>query len=117
MTLLVILLWGCATHSITGTIQTIDQTPLSNASCTFFDQQVQSNEDGRFEINNLNLKKGEYPIQCTHKGFQFYQQSFFVEGTNVTLPPIVLDPLEVQIPYLRLNMDPESELLPNEPGR
>ena len=113
MSLLIIFLWGCATHSITGTIQTIDQTPLSNASCTFFDQEVQSNEEGFFEFTELNLKTGEYPIQCTHKGYEFYQNSFVIEGSTVTLPPIVLNPLEVQIPYLRLNMDPESELLPN----
>ena len=114
MTLLLTFLWGCATHSITGTVQTIEQTPLSNASCTFFDQNVQSNDDGVFEFNDLKVKTGEYPIQCTHSGFEFYQQSFVIQGPKVTLPPIVLHPLEVQIPYLRLNMDPESTLLPNE---
>ena len=107
-------LWGCATHSITGTIQTTDQSPLANVSCKFFDQEVQSSEDGTFEFNDINVKKGEYPIQCTQKGFEFYQQSFLVSGSKTTLPPIVLTPLEVQIPYLRLNMDPESELLPND---
>ena len=114
MSMLSVFLLGCATHSITGTIQTAGQAPLPNASCVFFEKQVQSNEQGIFEITDLNLKTGEYPIQCTHKGYEFYENSFVIEGSKVTLPPIVLTPLEVQIPYLRLNMDPESELLPNE---
>lgn len=114
MSMLLMFLWGCATHSITGTIQTIDQTPLVGASCTFFEQQVQSDDAGVFAFTNLDVKKGEYPIQCTHQGFEFYQQSFLIEGSKASLPPIVLNPLEVQIPYLRINMDPEGTLLPNE---
>ena len=114
MTMLLMFLWGCATHSITGTIQAIDQTPLAGASCTFFDQEVQSDDTGVFSFTNLDLKKGEYPIQCTHKGFEFYQQSFLIQGNKASLPPIVLTPLEVHIPYLRINMDPEGTLLPNE---
>ena len=114
MNTLLMLLWGCATRSITGTVQGIDQTPLGGASCTFFDQQAQSDDAGVFEFTNLDVKKGEYSIQCTHKGFEFYEQSFLIEGSKANLPPIVLNPLDVQIPYLRINMDPEGTLLPNE---
>ena len=107
-------LWGCATHSITGTVQAIDQSPIAGASCTFFDQQVQSDDTGGFKFTSLDVKKGEYSIQCTHKGYEFYEQSFLIEGSKASIPPIVLNPLEVQIPYLRINLDPEGTLIPNE---
>ena len=114
MSTFLMFLWGCATHSITGTVMAIDQTPLVGATCTFFDQQVQSDDAGVFEFRDLDVKKGEYSIQCTQKGFEFFEQSFIIEGSKASLPPIVLNPLEVQIPYLRINMDPEGTLLPNE---
>lgn len=107
-----LILWGCATHTVTGTIQAIDTTPLANASCTLFDQKVESDTSGTFSFEGLSVKKGEYPIQCTHQGFEFYQQDFMLQGSTVTLPPIMLTPLDIQIPYLEINMDPEGELIP-----
>ena len=114
MSLLLTIFWGCATHSITGSVQTIDNVPIVGASCTFYDQNVKSDAAGLFEFTGLNVKKGEYPIQCSHKGYEFYQESILIEGTKATLPPIVLSQLEIQIPYLRINMDPEGTLIPNE---
>ena len=107
-------LWGCATHTVAGSVQGIDNLPIGNAACIMFEQQAISNEKGEFEFNNLNLKKGEYPIQCTLKGYEFHQQMIVVEGPTATISPIVLKPLEVQIPYLRINLDPEGELLPSK---
>ena len=107
-----LILWGCATHTITGTVQSIDQTPLANASCSMFDQTSESDDAGTFAFEGLSVKKGEYPIQCTHQGFEFYQQDIMLQGSTVTLPPIMLTPLDIQIPYLEINMDPESDLIP-----
>lgn len=79
-----ILFWliGCATRTISGSIYTIEQQPLANATCVMFEQSTQSDTNGIYQFTGLKLKKGEYTIQCTHKGFQFHQDSIAVEGVS-----------------------------------
>jgi len=111
-----ILLWlvGCATRTISGSIYSIEQQPLSNATCVMFEQATQSDTNGLYQFTDLHLKKGEYTIQCTHKGFQFYQDTISIEGVSATVPQIVLTPLDVQIPYLPINLDPASPITPSK---
>ncbi len=108
------LLAACSTHTITGTIKNASQEAISGASCSFDNQQVESNDVGVFTFDNLDVSKGEYTIRCTAKGYSFYDNTFEVSGTMVTIPTIVLEPLDVQIPYLPMNLDPEGELLPKK---
>ena len=108
------LLGACSTHTVTGTVNNASQEAIAGASCDFFDQQVETNETGVFTFDNLDVSKGEYEIRCTAKGYSFYSGTFNVSGTMATAPTIILEPLDVQIPYLPMNLDPEGELLPNK---
>ena len=109
------LLFGCTTHTVQGNIESASQQSIVNASCTLFDLTTTTDDNGTYAFNELKAHKGDYPIQCTASGFQFYQGHVSIKGTSVTLPSIVLHPLDVQIPYLPINLDPDSELIPTRP--
>jgi len=109
------LLFGCTTHTVKGNIESASQQSIVNASCTLFDVTATTDSNGTYAFNGLKAHKGDYPIQCTASGFQFYEGQVSIKGSSVTLPSIVLEPLNVQIPYLPINLDPESELLPSTP--
>lgn len=101
---------GCATKSISGTVATTGQIPLSNVECSFLEQKSVTNDLGHFEFIDLSLSKGEYPLLCTRKGFVFVETTLQVEGRQYIIPTLEMLPLSVDIPYLDINMDPESPL-------
>ena len=43
-------------------------------------------------------------------GYQFVEGTYFITGKTAEIPPMIMQPIEIEIPYLELNLDPESTL-------
>ena len=104
------ILTGCATKSVSGLITTPEMIPLANAECTFLDQTTLTDENGLFQFQDLSLSKGEYSLLCTRSGFEFVQEQFDISGPQFVVPPFIMAPISVEIPYPELNLDPEGSL-------
>lgn len=102
-------LLACVTKNISGLIQTPDAQPLENATVQISTFETLSNSEGTFQIDDIQLKKGTYTIKITHDGYTFYQNDLYVKGSSLSIPSIVLHPLEVEIPYLPINYDEQIE--------
>ena len=105
---MLLFLFACATKSITGLVHSTDGKPLSEASITInnTDTETKTNANGEFVLEPIKLKKGTYTLMVTHDDFVFAEEELFVSGKAVQVPLIKLQPIEVSIPYLPINLDP-----------
>ena len=104
-----VLLFSCTTKIITGKVLE-KQTPLQGVTCTFLEQNFVTDISGQYVFDDLNVNKGEYSIRCTKEGYQFVEENLLITGRTAEIPTMVMQPILVKIPYLELNLDPESSL-------
>ena len=100
---------ACVTKNITGSVQTANHEPLDNAVIHIATYETRSDAGGIFMVTDANLKKGSYPIKITHQGYEFYQDNLLISGSSFAITPIILNPLEITIPYIPINFDDNLE--------
>ena len=107
--MLVYLLFACATKTISGTVLSSDGVPLQNAIVTLEREQTVTNTDGQFTMAPLKLKRGDYQIRVTHEGYVFQENEYTIRGAHFTVPPLTLQALDEEAPYLPINLDPNPQ--------
>ena len=108
MTALVLLI-SCATKLIVGQVVE-NQMPISGVTCSFLEHNIITDSSGRFVFDDLSVHKGPYSIKCIKDGYQFIEESHLISGRTVQLPPMPMQTINVEIPYLEINLDPNSSL-------
>jgi hypothetical protein len=97
---------SCATKSVTGSIYNSEGVPIQDAIISLERQQTISDQNGDFTIEPIKLKKGHYTLKVTHEGYVFVEEEYKLKGAKVQIPKISLEPLDVEVPYLQINLDP-----------
>jgi len=105
---MLLFLFACATKSISGSIYGADGLPLSEAIITIETQQTVSDANGQFILEPVKLKKGEYTMRVTHEGYVFSESSLDLSGSHFQAPAVTLSPIDVTLPYLKINIDPSA---------
>ena len=102
-----LLFLACVTKHITGNILAPDGAPLANATVELVGQTTQTDANGNFNFDAMTLHKGQYDILCTHTEYSFYRASYNIIGRTYVVPTMRLAPLDITIPYMKMNLDPE----------
>ena len=97
---------SCVTKTVTGSIYTSNGDPLQDAIISLERQQTISDQNGNFTLEPIKLKKGNYTLKVTHEGYVFVEEEYKFKGSKVQLPNISMKPLDVEVPYLEINLDP-----------
>ena len=104
--MMVLLLISCVTKSVTGSIYNSEGAPLQDAIISVERQQTISDQNGNYTLEPIKLKKGHYTLKVTHEGYIFVEQEYKFKGSKVQIPRISMEPLDVEAPYLEINLDP-----------